>query len=212
MLFKDTSMSKGLFITFEGCDGSGKTTQASKLASYLRSKGYLVTQLREPGGTGVGEYLRTILLNAALTPMTELLLFLAARQAMYDEIIKPALEAGRIVICDRYIDSTYAYQGEAKGLKDEVLVLERIIADGKMPDYTFYLNIDLSEAMRRLEARMDYNDNKFDIASEDFKIKVHKGFIERSRKYKHRILTIDGTGSVDEVAQRIQSHLNNLLT
>src|SRR5258708_6054536 len=148
---------RGLFVTFEGQDGSGKTTQMTLLAARLRQMGHVVIETAEPGGTRIGRMIRTILLEGAnkdLSPTTEMLLFFASRSQAQDEWITPALNQGQVVLSDRWTDSTRAYQGGARGLGDDtVLAVDRIACRGLAPDVTLYLDIDQETSIARALAR-----------------------------------------------------------
>ena len=146
-------MKSGLFITTEGTDGSGKTTQIKLMESYLKDKGFDVVVTREPGGTGIGEKIRSIILdpeNSDMAYMTEMMLYASARAQLVGELIKPSLEYGKVVICDRFIDSSYVYQGF--GRKIDIELIERvnsIALDGIMPDITLFFDIDPKIALER---------------------------------------------------------------
>ncbi|HEX2924916.1 MAG TPA: dTMP kinase, partial [Ruminiclostridium sp.] len=146
-------MKKGIFITFEGTDGSGKTTQIRRLENYMKEKGYDVVLSREPGGTRVSEIIRALILdpqNKEIVPLTEMILYAASRAQHVAEVIEPAVENGKIVICDRYVDSSYAYQGGGRGMDLKTIAdVNRIAINGTVPDITFFLDIDPEISIRR---------------------------------------------------------------
>ncbi len=150
-------MNKGIFITFEGNDGSGKTTQIMLLLEYLKQKGIDVITLREPGGTDMGEKIRDILLdnrNKGMSPVAEMLLYAASRAQLVSTVIKPELARNKAVICDRFIDSSLAYQGIARGLGTEnVWAVNKLAVDDCLPDITFFMDVDADTAMARREAK-----------------------------------------------------------
>jgi dTMP kinase len=202
---------RGLFITLEGPDGSGKTTQAKLLAERLRREGYDVLETVEPGGTRIGQQIRSILLNAAnqeLRPTTELLLMFAARAQNVDEWIVPALDQGRIVVCDRFTDSSIAYQGAGRGLGTEtVLAVDRIACRGLVPDLTVCVDIDTETGLERAHSRNRTNrgasESRLDEQSLDFHQKARAAYYELARREPERFHMIDGSGSPEEVAERV---------
>lgn len=195
---------KGLFITFEGPDASGKTTQIDLLRRRLSDSGLDPVVTREPGGTPVGEKIRNILLDrenaGKITPETEMLLYAASRAQHVAEVIKPALEAGRIVISDRFYDSSEAYQGYARGLGDIVRVVNEPAVGGIKPDVTFLLmtsSADVKE--RRSESEYD----RMDAESEAFKRRVAEGFEAIAERDSGRVVRIDGRRSIEDIAAEI---------
>lgn len=167
--------SQGKFVVFEGPDGAGKTTQMHKLYSWLSRLGHDVTRVREPGGTQVSELIRDILKHHEMTPEAELLLFSAARAETVKTAIQPQLEEGKIVLCDRYIYSTYAYQCRARGLPFSVVRTITNFATNKLrPDLIFYLHVSLEEATRRM--KLSDKEDRFDKESEEFHSEVRKGY------------------------------------
>ncbi len=197
-----------LFITFEGIDGCGKTTHLALLESYLREKGYDPLMPREPGGTALGEQIRPLLLNKAsydISPESELLLFLASRAQICRELIRPALEVGRLVICDRFMDSSVAYQGYGRGLgPDLVSQFNNFATAGLTPDLTFLLDLDPQLASQRIDAR-EMAANRLDAEGLAFQTKVRQGFLELARQNPDRIVLIDTAGD-KEVAQNQIRH------
>jgi dTMP kinase len=193
---------RGRFITFEGLDGSGKSTQMGLLARRLREMGRDVLVTAEPGGTEIGEQIRRILLdraNAGLRPVAELLLYFASRAQNVEEMILPALERGQIVLSDRFTDSTLVYQGFGRDLGEEtVAVLDRIACRGLKPDLTIYLDIDLETSLERARARNRALEGerrvetRMDEQSAEFYRKVREGYQLLARREPGRFRTIDG--------------------
>src|SRR5229473_1662946 len=188
----------GLFITFEGQDGCGKTTQISLLAARLRQAGYIVTETAEPGGTRIGKMIRSILLegvNKDLSPTTEMLLFFASRSQAIDEWILPALHDGQIVLSDRWTDSTRAYQGAARDLGDDtVRAMDRIACRGLTPDLTLYLDIDLETSIARALARNDAGGNtetRLDEESGEFHRKARDAYYRIAAQEPQRFRLVD---------------------
>ncbi len=201
---------KGLFITFEGTDGCGKSTQIEKITQYLLSKDLDLVVTRDPGGTDLGKKLREILLGyeGKIYENCELFLYLADRAQHIDEKIIPALDQGKIVLCDRYVDSTLAYQGYGRGLdKDKILELNNIVSYGLIPDLTLYFDIDTEVAMQRI------GDNKDRLEDEsiEFHKKVRNGFLELANKY-NRIKVIDANQDIESVFTQAKSEIDKFLT
>lgn len=176
------SNTKGKFITFEGVDCSGKTTNITILANHLRERGYKVVTTREPGGTRVGDKIRNILLEQveldAMDPTTELLLFLAARNEHIKKIVLPHIEKGYIVLCDRFYDSTFAYQGYGRGMLSQLQMLGEYVNGGILPDHTLFFNLPFEESVRRLALRSEKQD-RLDLEEETFRRKVYEGYQAR---------------------------------
>ena len=204
---------KGLFITFEGIDGCGKSTQTSLCKTWLEEQGRQVLLVREPGGTKIGEKIRGLLLdkeNGAMAPMTELFLFEAARAQIVEETIKPALSEGKVVICDRFFDSSVAYQGCARGLGAEMVSRLNMDATGGLaPDITFFLDISVEEAVKRRNARGEAKD-RIESAGDSFQEKVREGFILAASNDK-RIVTIDAKSSPENIFEQIRQKIQALL-
>ena len=198
---------KGYLITFEGIDGSGKTTQADLLYKRLLSLGRKVNLLREPGGTKIGEKIRSILLDISLSgmsPHTELFLYLSARSQITSSVISPALKLGEDVIMDRYIDSTVAYQGYARGLGiEETLMLNKIATQGLLPDVTFMIDCNPSIALKRINAKPD----RLESEGISFMKKVREGFLEVHKYDKDRIILCDGNREINEIQKDVFNHL-----
>ena len=204
---------KGLFVTFEGIDGCGKTTQIEKLSSELESSGIPYVLIREPGGTEIGEKIRTILLDKANSRMharTELLLYEAARAQIVEERILPEIKEGKVVICDRFFDSTMAYQGFARGLGQEAVeMLNGFSTAGLSPDVTFLLDLDEMTAYERRHGRSDEED-RLEAEGLAFMRKVREGYLAISRN-NERIHVIDAASSPDEIFQRVKQVVREVL-
>ena len=198
-------MAKGLFISFEGADGCGKTTQAKLFAEYLRQKGYDVVLTREPGGTPISEKIRNIILDPQCKeedPKTEMLLFAAARAQHVAELIRPSVNAGKIVICDRFVDSSIAYQGYARGLGEQVEIVNSYAVDGCFPDITFFFDIS-PELARARNAQTDKAD-RLELEKNEFHRKVYEGFVQLAGKYKDRYVVIDASGSIEDIQSKLR--------
>ncbi len=210
---------RGLFVTFEGPDGSGKTTQVRLLAEWLREQEIEPVLLRQPGSTALGERIRGILLDsrteAALgpvAPLTELALMSADRAQQIEEVIQPALAEGRVVLCDRYTDSSEAYQGAGRGLGSErVLAVHRELCDGLQPDLTVLLLPDAEEALQRARQRNErfrrehggVDENRFEAEGEAFFRRVHAAYAAIAEREPERVLLLRG-GTIQDIADRIQ--------
>lgn len=199
-------MRKGLFISIEGPDGSGKSTQISLLRKYFEERGTDVVLTREPGGTPISEKIREIILdknNKEMDAMTEALLYASSRAQHVAEVIKPALEAGKIVICDRFIDSSIAYQGYGRGLGDCVRVINEYAVRGCMPDVTFLLEMDPKIGKERISAD---DQDRLEQEKLEFHKKVFDGYMEIEKKFD-RIIGIDAARSIEEISADIIKHI-----
>ena len=185
-------MKKGLFITFEGADGCGKTTQLNLLAEYLKNRGREVILTREPGGKGLGEKVREILLNydGEVSDRCESFLFLADRAQNIDIIVNPAVNDGKIVLCDRHIDSTVAYQGFGRGLDIErIKMLNTIATNGRKPDLTIVFDIDVENSMKRVGNQKD----RMESAGIEFHNRVRNGYLQIAKEEPERIKVVDAS-------------------
>ena len=203
-------MNKGLFITFEGADGCGKTTQLNLLKDYLINKGYEVETTREPGATGLGEKFREILLNydGVVSDKCESFLFLADRAQNIDTIVKPALNQGKIVLCDRHTDSTVAYQGYGRGLQiDQIKYLNNLATDEIIPDLTIIFDIDIDTSMKRIGKSKDRMEN----SGIEFFNRVRLGYIEIADTDSKRVKLINSTKTIDEVFSELIEIVDNFL-
>jgi dTMP kinase len=194
---------KGCFFSFEGPDGAGKTTMIAKIETFLREKGFAVLSTREPGGVRIAEAIRSIILNPDHTEMdgrTEALLYAAARRQHLLEKIIPAVEAGNIVLCDRFVDSSLVYQGFARGLGvDEVLQINQFAIDGYFPSLTIYFDVDPKIGLERIQKNKQREVNRLDMESLSFHYKVREGYLKLAERFSERIVTIDASKPVDEV-------------
>jgi dTMP kinase len=196
-----------VFVTFEGIDGSGKSTQADLLAEALRSDGHDVVTTREPGGTPLGEQIRGLLLNGQeMSPWAEAALFAAARAELVELVIAPALESGKAVICDRYVDSSLAYQGIARGLGlDEVLQLNEHATGGLFPDRTFLVLVDPQTAAARARSS-----DRIEREGGEFHRKVDRAYRELATMFPDRITAVDGDQPPEEIAEEIRGRVRQL--
>jgi dTMP kinase len=194
-----------MFVTFEGLDGSGKTTQARLLQARLEADGRDVVTTREPGGTELGEKVRDLVLHGGhVSPWAEALLYAASRSQLVEEVIRPALERGAVVLCDRYLDSSVAYQGVARGLGfDHVLELNLLAVGGLLPDSTFLFEIEpslIGERLRREHDRLERQD-------EEFHARVRDGYRLLAERFPERIVVLDGTRPAEELAEEVYGAL-----
>ena len=196
-------------ITFEGCEGVGKSRQIRLLGEYLKKNNVKYFLTREPGGTIVSEQIRAVILdgkNVSMTPECEALLYAAARVQLLKENVKPRLDAGELVLCDRYIDSSLAYQGYARGLGvDFVEKINDYAIKNFMPDYTIFLNLTPEQAFLR-KGGVDKND-RVEQSGIEFHKKVYQGYVDLSKKYPERFIVIDASGSVYETHEKIINSL-----
>jgi dTMP kinase len=201
-----------MFITFEGPDGSGKSTQIKLLADFMESRGHSVILTREPGGTNIGEQIRDVVLstrNHGITHETEALLFSAARAQIVREIIQPALAAGKIVLCDRYADSTMAYQGYGLGLDRAALeAITQFATGGLVPSLTFYVDVPVAVGLGRKQRS---ETNRLDEKAVAYHERVRAGFLEMARAEPSRWAIVDGTPSVEQVQEQIRARVLKVL-
>ncbi len=202
------SKKRGLFITFEGPEGSGKSTQLALLAQWLRDQGYEVLTTREPGGTRIGETIRSLLHDIRFTemhPRAEILLYSASRAQLVEEVIRPALEAGKVVLCDRYADSTYAYQGYGRGLSlDQLREITDFATGGLRPDLTLYLDLVPEIGLaRKVAGKTEMN--RLDRERIDFHRRVRAGYLELAGEEPERWRIIAAEESVEAVQAAIRA-------
>ncbi|NNG07208.1 MAG: dTMP kinase [Desulfobacteraceae bacterium] len=208
-----------MFITFEGIEGCGKTTQVKRFAKRLKGLGISLITTLEPGGTRIGKDIRKILLdsrNRNLSPLTELFLYAADRAQHVEELIKPALDEGKWVICDRFFDATVAYQGIARGQDMELIgILNEEATQGIQPDITFLLDcpvhMGLNRALERNETQSQKGQDRFEREALDFHRAVREGYLELARKNQDRFVIIDTTLPKDEVEEKIFQHIEPFL-
>ena len=203
-------MKNGLFISIEGPDGSGKSTQIEVLRKYFEKQGIDVLLTREPGGTPISEKIREIILDKnimEMDDMTEALLYAASRAQHVAEVIKPALAAGKIVICDRFIDSSIAYQGYGRELGDCVRVINEYAVRGCIPDMTFLMKMDPKVGKERIS---ESEQDRLEQEKLDFHRRVFDGYIEMEERFD-RIIGIDAERSIDEISADIISHIERII-
>ena len=221
----DNRSARGKFITFEGLDGCGKTTQLEKLATVLRAEGIEVLTTREPGGTEIGERIRTVLLDsrtAGLDPMAEMALMFASRAQQIAQVIMPSLENGRWVLCDRFTDSTEAYQGGGRQLgSDAVLQLHKVLCRGLWPDLTILMDSDVDHSVKRARRRNKMavdgalpDENRFEQESYAFFTRVHEAFLAIAKREPQRVALVDARRPADivhpEIVAIVQERLMRL--
>ncbi len=195
-------MKKGLFITFEGADGCGKTTQIKLLDEYLKKNGYSTLLTREPGAAGLGVKLREILLNydGEVSPQAESFLFLADRAQHVDCIIKPAINEGKVILCDRHTDSTVAYQGYGRVLDlDRIYYLNNIATGGLKPDLTIVFDIDIETSMKRVGSQKD----RMESAGVEFFNRVRNGYLEIAKKEPERVKVINSSDTIENIHKKV---------
>ncbi len=205
----------GFFITFEGVEGCGKTTQIKLLAELLATRGISAVLTREPGGCPIADKIRTILLDAennALSPLAELMLYAAARAQHVTEVISPALEAGNIVLCDRFCDATVAYQSFGRGIERRVIDnLNGHACHGVLPNLTVLFDCDpvvgLERARRRIEATCGLREERFELEALDFHHRVRNGYLHLAKEDPHRFVIIDASETVEEIFAAILSQV-----
>lgn len=201
-----------MFITFEGIEGSGKTTHIDLLIDYLREKGHRVVKTREPGGTPVGEALRSVLLKKDLQvlPLTELLVFLASRAQHVEEVIRPALEEGNIVLCDRFVDASYAYQGYGRGIDLGIIeTLNRLVTKGVRPNLTILLDCPVDVGLGRKSA--DGNLDRFEKEELSFHQKIRNAYIELAEDDPKRFVVLNARKDLAKTQEVIRERVEKLL-
>ncbi|MBB6218707.1 dTMP kinase [Anaerosolibacter carboniphilus] len=204
---------RGLFITIEGPDGSGKTTQMKKIEEYFTAKGYEVVITREPGGTRIGEKIREIILDknhVEMDNITEALLYAASRAQHVAEVIKPAVENGKIVICDRFVDSSLVYQGVGRNLGVALVEgINQVAIQGIMPDITFLFKLSPQIGIQRKFSQG--NEDRLEREKIDFHRRVFEGYMQLEALYPQRIRGIDASRTIQEVHEEIIGHIEELL-
>ena len=205
---------RGKFITFEGTEGSGKTTIINNIEKALKEKGYKVIKTREPGGSNISEAIRNIILNVGNTEMdkiTEALLYAASRRQHIVEVVKPNLESGNIILCDRYIDSSLAYQGYARGIGiEKVFELNKLAIDGLLPDLTLYIDVKPQIGLNRIDSN-NRNKDRLDLEDLSFHELVYNGYKEVANLFSDRIKSIPGDAHIDEVYENVKTVIFNYL-
>ena len=202
---------RGLFITLEGGDGAGKSTQIRNIKSFYEMKGLVVVHTREPGGTQISEKLRDILLDSHNTEMdavTEMLIYAASRAQHVRELVKPALDEGSVVICDRFLDSSIAYQAYGRGLGDMVKIVNSYATDGLTPDITFWMDIDPDAGKERVSKMGDFD--RLEMEASDFHYRVYEGYKAIAQSEPDRIKRIDASRSVEEISAEIIKYLEEI--
>ena len=204
-------MKKGIFISIEGPDGSGKSTQIENIKRFFDDKNLDIVFTREPGGTAIGERIRDIILDnncSEMDYMTEALLYAAARAQHVSQVIKPALEEGKIVICDRFVDSSIAYQGYGRRLGEAVAVINSYAVAGCIPDVTFLLKLDPAVGKNRIRAEQQ---DRLESEKEAFHDEVFRGYLQLEKDNPGRIFGIDASGSIEDIKLDIYKKLEEVL-
>jgi dTMP kinase len=201
-------MSRGKLITLEGIDGAGKSTHVATVSDLLRARGVEVVVTREPGGTPLGERLRTVLLSEPMTVDTETLLMFAARREHIARVIAPALAAGRWVVSDRFTDATYAYQGAGGGVAvDRIAILERWVNDALKPDLTLVFDVPVQVALARLPRERK---DRFESEDSPYFERVRAAYLERAAAEPRRIRVIDGRGAVEDIKKEVEKIISTI--
>lgn len=201
---------KGFFITFEGGDGSSKTTQARLLRHYLQNAGFKVLLTREPGGTALGERLRDIILQENTANITDLLLLMAARSQHLDKVIKPALKDDIVVICDRFVDSTATYQSTPNLSIDSIYQLHAMLLDNLMPDLTILLNLEPEEALKRAHQRKETLKDKIETKGLNFHLDVCEKYHQISRLFPNRVKVVNANRNIKEIQEEVESLIKEI--
>ena len=206
-------MNKGLFITIEGPDGAGKSTQIPFIKRFLEKKGYEVLLTREPGGTVIGEKIRGLILDKnhqEMSDITEALLYAASRAQHVAELIIPALNEGKVVLCDRFVDSSMVYQGKGRGIGlESIRNINDFATDGLRPNLTILLDIDPEVGLKRIKATKEVD--RLEQEKLDFHRKVYEGYMELINMYPERIKVISGNQSIEDISKDIESKLKILI-
>ena len=204
-------MARGLFISIEGPDGSGKSTQLNNIKRFFQEKGIETIFTREPGGTVIGERIREILLDKShieMDPMTEAMLYAAARAQHVSQVIKPAIAEGKVVVCDRFVDSSIAYQGYGRQLGDSVEIINSYAVAGLMPDITILMKLDPSIGKNRIGSR---DKDRLELEKDAFHAAVFEGYLALERKYPDRIVGIDASRTIEDIKCDIYKKLEEVL-
>lgn len=200
-----------MFITFEGGEGAGKTTLIAALKKYLEALHLEVVLTREPGGSNIAEKIRQVILdvnNTDMTARTEALLYAASRVQHLDEVIIPALKENKVVVCDRYLDSSLAYQGYARGLGFESVLKINTYALDYLPNLTFYIDLDPQIGLDRIKNR---SQNRLDKEQLDFHLKVREGYLKIAELYKNRVVVINGNQSIEQVIEEVMTKIKEVV-
>ena len=204
---------RGLFITIEGPDGSGKSTQIENIRKFFEDKNIDIVFTREPGGTPIGERIREIILDnnsKEMAPMTEAMLYAASRAQHVAQIIKPALDSGKVVVCDRFVDSSLAYQGYGRKLGESVSVINSYAVGDCIPDVTFLMKLDPDVGKHRIAENRD-NQDRLELEKLAFHREVYRGYLELEEKYPDRIMGIDASLGIEEIRDEIYRKLEEIL-
>lgn len=208
-----SSDKRGRFITVEGQDGAGKTTNLDRMERMVRDAGYRVIRTREPGGTPLGEEIRELVLHRgdlAIDAMAELLLIFASRAQHLGAVIRPALEAGTWVLCDRFTDATYAYQGGGRGVDERrIAALEQSVQGDLRPDLTLLFDVDSATGARRADRRSDQD--RFESEEETFRNRIREAYLSRARSEPERVRVIDASRDLDEVGAEVARIMNDYM-
>lgn len=204
-----------MFITFEGGEGAGKSTAIKKIVEKLQKEGREIVLTREPGGTPIGEEIRSIILDKKNTDMdvrTEALLYAASRRQHIVQKIIPSLKEGKMVLCDRFLDSSLAYQGYARGIGiDKVYEMNQFATEGVEPDLTLFFDLDPEEGLRRIAANNNREVNRLDVEKLSFHQKVREGFLLLAKKFPHRFVVIDASQNAQKVFEYAYKEIENIL-
>ena len=203
----EPDLNKGIFISVEGGDGSGKSTQLANIKDYLEARSVDALFIREPGGTSIGEKIRDI-----LCAMTEAMLYAASRAQIVSEVIKPALSEGKVVVCDRFVDSSIAYQAYGRQMGNAIWDLNKYAVDGSMPDYTFFLDINPHIVSSRIDSRGEGKD-RMELQEDSFRMRVYNGYLALmdDEANRDRIIRIDACKDIESVKSEIIEKLDVIL-